>query len=91
MSTLGKFFKLVGWIVFSVAGLWGFFLCLAIIERVAGFWGLVTALLVAPATFIAAPLYAGFTWGNWFPFVLNYGGAIVAAILIGIGNAMSGK
>ena len=52
---------------------------------------LVTALLVAPATFVAAPLYAGFTWGNWFPFVLNYGGAIVAAILIGIGNAMSGK
>ena len=91
MSTLGKFFKLVGWIVFSVAGLWGFSLCLAIIERVTGFWGLVTALLVAPATFVAAPLYAGFTWGNWFPFVLNYGGAIVAAILIGIGNAMSGK
>ena len=89
MIILGNIVKVVGWIVLSVAGLWGFFLCLAIISKAAGFWGIVVALSIGPVTFVAAPLYAGFAWGDWFPLVLNYGGVIVAVILISIGEAMS--
>ena len=89
MVILGNLMKVVGWIVLSVSGLWGFFLCLAIISKAAGFFGIVVALFIGPVTFVAAPLYAGFAWGNWFPFVLNYGGVIVAVILISIGEAMS--
>ena len=90
MSALGNVIKVVGYIVFAVTGLWGFFICLAIISTAAGFWGIVAALILGPVTFIAAPLYAGFEWGNWFPFVLNYGGGIVSAILVGIGSKLSG-
>jgi len=43
-------------------------------------------LILGPVTFVAAPLYAGSAWGDWFPFVLNYGGGIVAAILIDISD-----
>jgi len=90
MTALGKLIKVVGWAVFAITGIWGFFLCLAMISKVAGFWGLVAALILGPVTFIAAPLYEGFTWGNWFPLILNYGGGLTATVLIGIGNAMSG-
>ena len=91
MFALGNLLTVLGWIVFIVSGFWGFSLCLAIIVKVAGFWGLVAALFLIPVTFAAAPLYSGFAWGDWFPFVLNYGGSIAALILIGIGGAMSGK
>ena len=91
MVARGNLLTVVGWIVLIVSGLWGFSLCLAIIVKVAGFWGLVAALFLSPVTFAAAPLYAGFAWGDWFPLVLNYGGGIAALILIGIGEAMSGK
>ena len=90
MTALGNLIKAAGWIVLVVTGLWGFFLCLAIISQAAGFWGIVAALFIGPVTFVAAPLYAGFAWGNWFPLVLNYGGGIAGAILIGLGSAMSG-
>ena len=51
MIILGNIVKVVGWIVLSVAGLWGFFLCLAIISKAAGFWGIVVALSIGPVTF----------------------------------------
>lgn len=90
MSALGNLLKVVGFIVFVVAGLWGLFLCLGIVSKVAGFWGILVALLLTPFTLVATPLYAGFTWGDWFPFTLNYGGAIVSGTLIAIGSAMNG-
>ena len=90
MTPLGNLIKVAGWIVFSVTGVWGFFLCLAIISKAAGFWGIVVALVLGPVTFVAAPLYAGFAWGNWFPLLLNYGGGIAGAVLIGIGGTLSG-
>ena len=91
MLALGGLLIVLGWIVFIVSGFWGFFLCLAVVSKVTGFWGLVAALFLIPVTFAAAPLYAGFAWGDWFPFVMSYGGSIAAFILIGIGGAMSGK
>ena len=91
MKALGGLIKVAGWIVFAVTGIWGFLLCLGIISKAAGFWRLVAALFLGPVTFVAAPLYAGFAWGNWFPLVLNYGGGATAAVLIGIGSACSGE
>lgn len=88
MAGLGKLIKALGWTVFAVTGVWGFFLCLAIISKAAGFWGIVAALFLGPVTFVAAPLYAGFAWGNWFPLLLNYGGGIAAMMLVAIGSAL---
>lgn len=85
MKSFGNLFKIVAGIIFAITGIWGFFLCLAIIVKVAGFWGLAASLVLTPITFVAAPLYAGFAWGNWFPLFLTYGGGLVAAIFFGIG------
>lgn len=86
---IGGIFKVIGMTIWVGTGLWGFFLCLAIISKAAGFWGIVAAIFLGPITFIAAPLYAGFAWDNWFPLVLNYGGAAVSFIVIALGGAMS--
>ena len=90
MASLGKLIMVGGGIVFVITGFWGFFLCLVIISKAAGFWGIVAALFLGPVTFAAAPLYAGFAWGDWFPLLLNYGGAITATVLFVIGRAISG-
>lgn len=89
MRFFGNLFKYSGIIVFAITGIWGYFLCLSIITKVAGFWGLVISLCLTPITFLAAPLYAGFAWSNWFPLILNYGGGITAAILFGVGSAIN--
>jgi hypothetical protein len=86
---LGKLFKALGYAVFGITGLWGLFLCLAIVDKVAGFWGIVVGLFIAPVTFLAAPFYAGFHYGNWFPLVLNYGGAFVSGGLMLVGKALA--
>ncbi|OGV71214.1 MAG: hypothetical protein A3K19_11780 [Lentisphaerae bacterium RIFOXYB12_FULL_65_16] len=88
MSAIGGVLKMIGYVVWFGAGLWGFVLCLGVVCDAAGFWGLVAALILCPVTFLAAPLYAGFALGNWSPLILNYGGGIVAAVLIVTGNAM---
>ena len=90
MAALGGFLRTVGILVFAVTGLWGFFLCLAIINEAAGFWGIVVSLFLAPVTFVAAPLWAGFTHGNWFLLLLNYGGGMCGALLITIGGKLAG-
>lgn len=90
MNAIGNLLKGVGIFVWVVAGIWGFFLCLGIISSVAGFWGIVAGLFLGPITFVAAPLYAGFEHGNWFPLILNYGGSLAAMALIGIGGVVGG-
>ena len=90
MKILGVSLKVLGMLVWIVVGLWGLFICLGIISHAAGFWGVVAAIFLAPITFLAAPLYAGFEQNNWFPLILNYGGGLVAIVLIGIGSLLSG-
>lgn len=89
MNAIGSILKNTGMVVWVVAGIWGFFLCLGIISDVAGFWGIIAGLFLGPITFVAAPLYAGFEQGNWFPLILNYGGGMVAMVLFGIGSMIS--
>lgn len=89
MNAIGIFFKIIGYTIWFGAGIWGFFLCLAIISKVAGYGGIVVALVLGPVTFTAAPFYAGFVWDDWFPLILNYGGSIAGITLIGIGDAIS--
>ena len=88
MAAFGRLLKLVGYAVFAISGAWGFFACLFIVNKAAGFWGLVVALLITPVTFLAAPLYAGFAWRDWFPLILIYGGGICAVLLRRLGTAL---
>ena len=89
-SGLGGLVKVAGYIAWATFGIWGFLLCLAIVNQAAGFWGVVVAFFVLPVTFVAAPWYAGVAWGNWFPLLVCYGGGIAATILVGIGSAIAG-
>jgi hypothetical protein len=86
---LSQLFMIVGWGSIVVGGLASFILDLRIIEQAAGFWGLVTAFFLGPVTFLAAPWYAGFHWGYWFPLILGYGSGIGGSALVGIGSALS--
>ena len=89
MNATGSALKLFGMTVWSITGIWGFFLCLGIISDQLGFWGIAAALFLGPITFLAAPFYAGFEHGNWFPLILNYGGGVIAITLMAIGSLIA--
>ena len=88
MRAVGNSLRGTGWAAFAVVTLWGLFLCIGIIAKAAGSWGIVAALLLAPITFLAAPLYSGLVLDDWFPLILNYGGGLVSMVLVGIGDTM---
>ena len=90
MRVIGNLISGLGMICYVVFGIWGFFLSLAIVHQSVGFWGFVIAFLALPITFVAAPWYALFHYGTWFPLMVNYGGLVLAGILSAIGGALSG-
>ena len=85
----GGIFKVLGYIVAVIFGLWGFIIELTILCQVAGFGGVVIGFMLFPVMFLAAPWYALVAWGNWFPLLIVYGGGILAAVLFGIGSAIA--
>ena len=87
---MGAIFKIPAYIIYFVAGLWGFFICLGIVIDHLGFIGAVLAFFLAPITLGLAPWYEAIANSNWFPLLLVYGGGIAAAILHGIGSAIDG-
>lgn len=68
-------------IVYSIGSLIGIIWCLKIVFDNFGAIGLAISVFVAPVTLYVVPLYAGLSKGNWIPFLLIYGVAIVAFIL----------
>lgn len=88
MAAFGKVVNGVGALLFVVTGIWGLVLSLDIITDVIGFWGMVAAIILAPITFFAVPLYAGIAMGIWFPVLLNYGGCLVAILLMALGSRL---
>lgn len=90
MRMIGKFISGLGMICYCVFGIWGFILSLAIVHEAVGFWGFLIAFVVLPVTFVAAPWYALFHSGTWFPLLVTYGGFILATILNAIGSSLSG-
>lgn len=87
---MGSIFKIPAFIIYFVAGLWGFFICLGIVVDELGFIGGAIAFLLAPVTLAFAPWYEALANSNWFPIMLVYGGGIGASILYGIGSAIDG-
>jgi hypothetical protein len=89
MRVIGKLFSGLGGICFCVFGIWAIFLSLSIVHEVTGFWGFVIAFTLFPITLVAAPWYALFHWGTWFPLAISYGGFILASVLKSIGGSLS--
>jgi len=88
-GVVGNVFFFIGGAVALVCGLGGMFINFQIIHHVAGFWGIVIGLVILPVTFVAAPIYAIFEWGNWLPAALIYGGGMFSMIFFGIGSQIS--
>jgi hypothetical protein len=86
---IGKVFSGLGLLCYFVFGIWGFFLSLSIVHESAGFFGFVVAFALFPITFAAAPWYALFHWGTWFPLWVNYGGMIGSGLLRIVGNSLN--
>ncbi len=89
--TVGDILKLLGAVVWVVYGLWGFMICLAIVNDIAGGWGLLIGLALAPVTFVAAPWYALIAWGLSYPLSVCYGGGLAGTLLLMIGSRITRK
>lgn len=88
MNALGRAFRVIGYLIYLLTGLWAFVLCLGIVHRVAGGIGVVIALVIAPITLYLAPWYSGFAWHEWFPLLLGYGGGILAWLVLAAGTGL---
>ncbi|MCX7167849.1 MAG: hypothetical protein NTV11_16450 [Rhodocyclales bacterium] len=88
MKAIGTTLLVIGWGLFVLLGLFGFIVCLVIIYRASGPLGLVMAFFLGPVTFMIAPLYAGFAWGDWTPAILIFGGSFPGAAMIALGAWM---
>jgi len=80
-----------GILIWGGAGLWGFFIELAIVNQAAGFWGVVIGIFILPVTLFAAPFYALVAQGTWFPLILIYGGGFTGLCLFGAGSFIKEK
>lgn len=88
---MGNFFKVPGYALGFIGGLWSLFICLGIVHDLVGTLGMIIAFMVLPATLSLAPFYAGFAQHNWFPLIVTYGSGLGAGILIMIGTALDNK
>lgn len=84
-------FLAAGCLIWGIAGIVGFIVCLNIVYVVLGFWGIVLGFFLFPLFLLAAPWYALFAWGNLIPVLLVYGCGILAWIVFGIGYLIKGE
>ena len=82
---IGIIFTAPAILIYIVAGLWGMYICVSIVQVAFGTVAAIVSFVLAPALLGLAPLYAGIVNGDWFPALLVYGSTIVASILFGIG------
>ena len=80
------YFKVLGVTIYTLCGLWSFFISMAIVTDNLGFIGSFFAFMIFPATITFAPLYEALANSNWFLFILTYGGAIIGGIFFWLGS-----
>ena len=83
---MGKLFKVPGYVLYVVGGLWALGLSLNIVHDALGSVAMFISFFLLPVTLGIAPFYEGFAHGNWFPAILTYGSGIAATGLISIGT-----
>ena len=76
----------IGYIGFTVVGLWSLALCIGVINHAFGYVGLIVSLFIAPIALALAPIYAGVVYGDWRILVIEYGGLVVATALSLLGK-----
>lgn len=71
----------VGIGIVVIVASWALFLDVAILYEASGPGIAVVGIALAPITYLAVPIYAGAALGNWLPFFVGYGSAIVGLLL----------
>ncbi len=84
---MGALFKVPGFIIYFLGGLWGLFICLGLVHAKLGVIGVIVGLFLFPFVVYLAPWYAGLVDSNWLPVMVVYGSGISAIVLIAIGSA----
>ena len=69
-NIIGFMFRLVGSLVFYLAGILVLIFIINFLAVEYGFWGVFVGVLFGPVTCIAVPLYAGFALSYWSPLVI---------------------
>lgn len=79
----------IGVVCWLAAGVIGFIGCCAVVAQEWGFAGVVVGIMLAPVTFVAAPIYAGVAYHNWSLLILSYGGIGVAYLCGALAGAVT--
>jgi len=82
---MGMIFKAPAFFIYFVSQILGLVICFDLIQESLATAGAVVSLLIFPAVLSLAPLYSGFSLGDWFPVLLVYGGTVASGILFAIG------
>ncbi|MBL3825177.1 MULTISPECIES: hypothetical protein [unclassified Marinobacter] len=91
METIGSALMKFGYTAFFVSGTWGFGLSLWIIHDWGGFWAAVGAIMLFPAAFTVAPIYAGFWLDDWLPMIASFGLPLISFAVILVGTSLAGR
>lgn len=86
---VGQFLQLLGWGLLLVCGIWGLVICLGIVFAQIGVIGGIIALLLFPVVLTFAPWYEMLAHGNWYPFVVVYGGGALGYTIAAIGTGLA--
>ncbi|HXK57619.1 MAG: hypothetical protein KDI74_11545 [Gammaproteobacteria bacterium] len=85
---MGLVFKILAFVIYFVAGIWGFLLSLGIVvDHLGPVLGAV-AFILAPVTLVFAPWYEAVANSDWFLVMLVYGGGIGATMLYFFGSVL---
>jgi hypothetical protein len=91
IAETGALLKIISVLLYYVFGIWSLVLELIIVFHAWGYLGLWVAIIIFPATFVAAPFYALFAWHNWWPLIIGYGGYGVSYGIYLVGKRISGE
>ena len=84
-ESLGVASMIAGYLVLLAAGGWALILDARILVDAGGFWAVVVGAFFLPFTVNIVPFYAIATDGNWLPFFVTYGGALLGFGLMALG------
>lgn len=76
----------MGYIVFGITSIWAFILSSQVLNLIGGFWLLFAGVIFFPITYLLAPWYAVYKWGQFGLVIIGYVGPMIAGLLVKIGE-----
>ena len=86
MKKFGMILKILGYISYSVFGMWGFFVEIAFIYSAWGILGTLIGIILVPVVLPLLPFYILLVYGNWNLILIIYGGGILGLTFYLIGS-----